>query len=472
MNSQRPSPRGTPLLARLLVLATAVGLSVTPIRASAQDVIALRSSATLEGTGPIRLDQIAEISGPSAQRLSAVVLDAAELVEDKQGWVAIDLDRVRGTLEKLGTENWGRLTLRGSTCNARRLDAQPAPAPKPDSPTPALAQGPTVRDVVTARLAQVFDADERNLKLIFDESDAKLLNTATAGLIADVQLVGKSERQPVSIRLYRDLTTVASGQLRVTVSIKRSVAVAIGGVRRGQSLDESTLISEERWVGPTIRPADPEAVRGQFARGRISAGQVIEVTDIEPPVVIKKGEMADVVCLSGDVSVKVKARALESGRLGERIAFQMVDSKRDFRARVEGPSRAITGTGAASDPEQSAEHDVIPASADKQNIASSAPVRSSNTAANGRSVSKSAPTTKQPPGARERARAAAKEADRLRNKFLDLGDRRLDPPLAPWTQPASVRSGAFDVTRGGPGDATRAALDRPLLNQNSSEDRE
>lgn len=466
MNFQRPGSRGTPLKASLFTLGAALAALIVTAQASAQDLVALRSSATLEGTGAIRLDQVAEVSGPGAERLSAVVLDSAELVQDKQGWVVIDLERVRRTLEKLGTENWGRLTLRGSVCNARRVLEAPAPTPAPEAATPAVPEGQTVRGLVKARLSQVLDAEEENLKLVFDEGDSKLLDTATAGLVADVQLVGSSERQPVSVRLYRDQTTVASGQVRVHVGVKRRVAVAVGGLRRGQALGESTFITEERWVGPTVRPADAEGVLGQFARGRISPGQVIEVTDVEPPVVIRKGELADVVCLSGGVSVKVKARALEPGRLGDRIGFQLVDSTRNFRARVDGPSRAITG----------ADKDAGQSSGDTRGMfAAQSPARSGVGAVHSSGAAPGGPTPirKQTSGLRELARAAAREADRRRNLYLDLGDRRLDAggTWAGNVPPASVRSGAFELTRGTPGDPAQAALDRLLTNPSPSEDR-
>ncbi len=462
----RPSLRGTPLKALVVALLALLALSV-PQRALAQDLIALRSSASIETNTPIRLDQIADISGPGAERLSAVVLDPSELSQDKQGWIAIDLERVRSTLEKLGTENWGRLTLRGSTCNVRRVSPAPAPSLTPQAPAPTPAQGPTVREAILSRLTQVFDVAPEALKLVFDESDSKLLNTPTTGLIADVQLVGASERQPLSVRLYKDLATVANGQVRVNVNIKRRVALATGGARRGQALDESAFITEERWVGPTVRPADPDAVLGQFARGRIGAGQVIEVTDVEPPVVIKKGELADVVCLSGAMSVRVKARALEPGRSGERIAFQLVDSSKSFRARVDGPSRAITDTGGESGAAAANESAIgVQHAADGT---SAAPERTGTLA---KVDSKSG--KRQPPSVRELARAAAKEADRRRNLYLDLSDRRIAPAGASLgiDLPESVRSGVFNVTRGVPKSPPQGATGHPGPKNQPSENHE
>lgn len=458
MKTQHQGSRGTPLLVTWFTLVVGF-LTLTP-PGWAQDVVALRSSAVLDGGGPIRLDRIADITGPSAERLSAIVIDAAEVVPDKQGWMVIDLDCVRRTLEKSGTENWGRLTLRGSACNVRRLANTPVEPVKPAESPRSAPTGPTVRDVVRARLAQVYDAGDENLRLVFDESDARLLDTSTEGLVADVQLIGSSERQPVSVRLYKDLATVASGQVRVTVSIKQSVAVSIGGLRRGQTFEDASFTIEERWIGPTIRPADPSAVLGQFARGRISAGQVIEATDIEPPVVIKKGELADVVCLAGSMSVKVKARAMEPGRVGERIGFQLLDSARTFRARVDGPARAITDTGNENSGDGLARDDRSGIRSDRR-------------------VTTVTGTTKKPTAdAREAARAAAREADRKRNLYLDLSDRKLVLPGAtggPIGGPAaSVQSGVFSVTRGvptgTPGDPA-AALQRLMKDQENTEDR-
>lgn len=470
MNFQRPSPRGTPLMALWVAIGSAIGLCVLPSWVAAQDMVSLRSSATIAGDGAVRLDQIAEISGPGAARLSAVILDTSDLAENRAGWVSIDLERVRRTLEGLGTENWGRLTLRGSTCDARRIVQELPLVVSTEPAAPPLPEGTTVRDLVRARLGQVLGAGEGDLRLEFEADDSKLLDTPTTGLIADVQLIGSSARQPVSVRLYHDQTTVASGRVRVHVGVRRRVAVALGGLRRGQPIEESTFVDEERWVGPTVRPAEPGEVLGQFARGRINPGQVIEVTDIEPPVVVRKGELADVFCLSGGVNVKVKARALEAGRVGDRIDFQFVESARTFKARVDGPSRAITGTGGVEADERTSE--VTAARSRTDSTEAGGPAEGTGPRAERPPRSHAVAAKQRLSADRESARAAAREADRRRNLYLDLGDRRLDAPGAGNATPVSVRSGAFNVSRGGTGHEAHIGSGNSLSNRPRSEDRE
>jgi len=313
----------------------------------AQDVVTLRESAELPARGPVLLAQIAELSGPGAQALAGIEVSFEQSSAGQDGWLNIGVAEVRGALRKASDVNWGKLIVRGSTCAVRRAsDVPPAKKTVAAEPETPEAEGPTVRAIVEKRVREVAGGRDEDVRLTFDDTARSLLDTSVAGRTADIQLLGTSNRQVVSVKLFEGLRQVASGTVRVEVSVRRVVAVSATGLRRGDTITAENVRTEERWIAPTRRPVDASKVVGRVARGRIDAGAIIEETDAESPVVVKKGDLVDVYCLSSSVNLKSVARALESGREGDSIRFQTAGSKRPFTARVDGPGRAVTGVGA------------------------------------------------------------------------------------------------------------------------------
>jgi flagella basal body P-ring formation protein FlgA len=100
------------------------------------------------------------------------------------------------------------------------------------------------------------------------------------------------------------------------------------------------VVREQRWLSPSMAAAGEGAI-GQVVRGRIGAGEVVLGRDVEPPMVARRGDVVSVDCLAGGLVVRTTARATENGREGEVITLQALNSKRTFRARMDGPGRAV-----------------------------------------------------------------------------------------------------------------------------------
>jgi flagella basal body P-ring formation protein FlgA len=71
-------------------------------------------------------------------------------------------------------------------------------------------------------------------------------------------------------------------------------------------------------------------------------------------VVIRRGEMVSVDCLSGRVVLRATARALSAGVEGQIIEFKVPGADRTFTARVAGPGRAVAMANATSSASESA----------------------------------------------------------------------------------------------------------------------
>ena len=112
-------------------------------------------------------------------------------------------------------------------------------------------------------------------------------------------------------------------------------------VERRSSIGATGVVVERRWLTPDIVPATLDDCVGAEAKSRLDVGQTLTQAHVVPPIVVSRGEQVMVHYLSGPVILKTKARALEDGRVGERIRLEVIGSKRRLEARVDAPGRAV-----------------------------------------------------------------------------------------------------------------------------------
>ncbi|MCE7975038.1 MAG: flagella basal body P-ring formation protein FlgA [Leptolyngbya sp. PLA1] len=289
--------------------------------------------ARVDASSPIVLADVAELAGDTATSHANMVIAPAGPRP-----ATVSLAQVRSALEA-GGANLGRLSLRGSSCSVlASLAAPPAPRQEP-APAPAVD---TVRSVVAARVAELLSVGPADVRLSFEARDEALLAVPIPGRTVAVQPTGVGDRMPLAVRVYDGDQIIAQGQVRVGVLVRRRVLVATSAIAKGSAIRPGSLLEEERWLPPSSSPASQTDLDGQVLKNRLSVGQVVEMQDIEPPLVVKRGDVVAVDCLSGAFSVRTTARALSPGRLGEVIQFQSLSSKHTFRARVSGPGLAVT----------------------------------------------------------------------------------------------------------------------------------
>jgi flagella basal body P-ring formation protein FlgA len=84
---------------------------------------------------------------------------------------------------------------------------------------------------------------------------------------------------------------------------------------------------------------------GRVSRKTIPAGALISPELLEVPLDIARGETVHVVAASGAARISFDAVAQSSGRKGDRIVLLNPESHKSFRAVVDGPLCAHTGTG-------------------------------------------------------------------------------------------------------------------------------
>ena len=311
------------------------------------DTIQLRDTIRVTEGTPITLGLVAELTGDSAQSLSHKSFTPKT---NPQGHATLSARDVRAALTESGT-NWALLTLRGgpTTIVFQPAHAEPTPVATPAAPRRASSApepiGPTLRDAVARQIGFLFSAAPEDVRLTFDPRDAELLRTPTAGRIVDIQPIGTSERLPLRITIYQGQQIVLTEAIRVEVLTRRTTAVAQRTIARGQRLTHDDITPAEQWLPPSDPIATPAEALASATRGRIEAGATIRAADLEPPILIERGDRVALHTIVGSIVIRTEARARHDARDGETIELETLDnSRKRLLATVSGPGRAVTNT--------------------------------------------------------------------------------------------------------------------------------
>ncbi len=343
---------------RLIILVLLACLSA----AARADRIALRPSADVEPSATITLRDVATLEGELAEAVGDVVI-VSSVAERAAGqpWFELPISDIRAALDDHGV-NWGRLSLQGGVCTVRTRGAV-APAPvRREAPAERTAQtysldGPaTVRSRVVSLLTRLYGVDMTDLRLLFDEDDEAFLSTPEYGRRIDVQPAAtpSASRFAVVVWIYEGERVLDSRTLRIDLQVRQPVLLLTRDIQRGDAIRTADVRAEVMWIEPTgptpIRTVD--AIDGAVARKRLTAGTTLRADHLESPVVVRRGELVTVHCISGGIVLKTRARAKDDAREGDTIEFQMDGRRKTFVARVVARGRAIMnldGVRAAKD---------------------------------------------------------------------------------------------------------------------------
>jgi flagella basal body P-ring formation protein FlgA len=336
------------------------------VRAAAPDgltTVRLRAAVRTKDAETVRLRDIAEVDGPLADALGALVVAdrLAELPSGASGWRTIDLYRVRSLIEADGTVNLGRVILQGSGTSVRAhvVRAQGAEVGVvAQEEAPRVPRGGTVEAHLHATIRGMLGLHGDTVRVRFDEKDGALLATTTAGRTVEVRPVGLAEKLPLAVTVYERDRTVVSETITAVVHVRRDVRVSVGSIARGDPLTTENTVLERRWLAPDERPASPEVVLGSLAHSQLVPGRPISVVDIEAPLAAERNDRVMVHALGRGVVVRMPGRVKADVRTGETVQIELVASGETVTARMDGPGRAVLvveqarGVGpSAADPE-------------------------------------------------------------------------------------------------------------------------
>ncbi|MEO0512097.1 MAG: flagellar basal body P-ring formation chaperone FlgA [Planctomycetota bacterium] len=318
----------------------------------AQNSVSVRDSVRVVAGAPLTVVDVAKVEGPEAASIGSIELapDAALLLGDTR-WQTVTIDEVRASIDEHAERgSWGLIRFQGKACSVgltgpRRASVVAKAEPKPEDELPP---GARVRDWVVARLARTLGVSRDDIRVTFREGDQAVLRRPVLGRPVTIVPLGASRTVPVRVRMYEPSGAIREDVVRGEIEVRRRVLRASRRIGRGSALTLADMTEETAWVAADVSSPEPIDAEGGIARRGIEAGSVIRVADIERPILIKRGELARVHCVSGSLVLECEARALTDGRLGETIEFEPTlgrQSRRPggarFAATVRGSGRAV-----------------------------------------------------------------------------------------------------------------------------------
>jgi len=323
-------------------------LVLVAVGARGQSVVTLKPVARLDVDQPITLGDIAILTG-DALALAELVIDsdpATHSGPDRR--LTINLEGVRKLIADSGSIGVGRVAIRGDACRVilrtQHAEIPPKTTEKPEI-LPVSQIGYTIKDHVKAKLIQTLGIDADHLQLTFDEADKTLLSTATRGWTVDVQPTGSSAKVPMRITMYDRHGGIRDESIRVGVRILREVVRTTRALRRGATLTPGDFEIDEAWLAPDVQFVEPIAAPTVRLKRNIGAGVMLTSGHTELAEVIKRGDIVSVHVISGTIVLRTPARALESGRVGEQIEFEPLNTEGRFAAVVKAAGRAVVLAG-------------------------------------------------------------------------------------------------------------------------------
>jgi flagella basal body P-ring formation protein FlgA len=123
------------------------------------------------------------------------------------------------------------------------------------------------------------------------------------------------------------------------------VVVATRAMARGEVLTAADLelqdvaylpkVGDRRVVARSI-----DSLIGMEVRQPISAGSMVYLEAVQPPVLVKRGELIRISSQSGGIRVRTTARALQDRSQGQLVEVESLTTKQRFDVRVVGPGEA------------------------------------------------------------------------------------------------------------------------------------
>ncbi len=299
--------------------------------------ITLRSTV-LAGVGQgLTLGDIAQLTGPEANRLAGTAIELSTIHADPGGWRKIDAQALREALET-ADPMWGAVQLRGGPCYVRLVAHDPQvgePTTQPASVDRPAMPG-TVRELAEQTIATRFKADGRDVEVVWVSATEGLLDHAAAGLLPHIEDAGRSDRMSLRITMYdAEANVVVTGEARAEVRIRRDVAVLTRDVGKRRVLTAGDVRLERQWTDATATPADPSSLMGREVAMNLKAGAVVNASDVMTSVAIKRGDRVQVLMITRTITATLLARALADGRPGETIPFESIAPSRSDRLRFE-----------------------------------------------------------------------------------------------------------------------------------------
>ena len=124
--------------------------------------------------------------------------------------------------------------------------------------------------------------------------------------------------------------------IRVKVEITHSAVVTTKMIERGDKFTKENVVLARKSTTSIMRGSISrlEDVLGRSAAVPVPAGVVLRLTEIFDPPLIKQGQIIQAVVRKGNLEISVEAKAMENGKIGDRIRVENTLSRKVLRGKV------------------------------------------------------------------------------------------------------------------------------------------
>lgn len=144
-------------------------------------------------------------------------------------------------------------------------------------------------------------------------------------------------RVPVTVEVRVDGRVRRRGVVNGRVRIEVPVVVALGPVRRGETIEASDLTVEPRDVSelPEGWVDDPAALVGKRATRRVMPGRLWRAGWARQPPRVRRGELVPLQLKHGALIIQGRGLVRKDAQVGEMVSVVNPESKRELMGRVD-----------------------------------------------------------------------------------------------------------------------------------------
>lgn len=155
--------------------------------------------------------------------------------------------------------------------------------------------------------------------------------------VTELPTLGVTASFIVRFELLAGDAKLGTWQMPVTARIWRDVWVARTTLRRGLPVSETDRVRERRdvlalrdaWLGEEADDAKFELAEN------VPAGAPLLARHVRLRTLVKRGQVTEAIVRDGPMRVSLKVEVLEDGACGQQVRVRNVQSKREFRGKVE-----------------------------------------------------------------------------------------------------------------------------------------
>ncbi|TVQ76244.1 MAG: flagella basal body P-ring formation protein FlgA [Bradymonadales bacterium] len=209
----------------------------------------------------------------------------------------------------------------------------------------AMAETPSTsekwRSALNARLLEISDPRVQITELI-SGGELPDLKTLSENIQFDLTQINPRGISRIGVTVLDEKGRLKSRfSLRARVYAELQVPVSLRPLRAGEIVQREDI--EMRWMDAVqvgSSPINPNQLFGAQIRSFIPAESVIQVAQVQPPQLVRRGERVKVMVVSDGLSVSTIGIAQEAGVLGQNIRILNPDSRREMFATVTGSQMA------------------------------------------------------------------------------------------------------------------------------------